>query len=90
MNLKKLTILGRFFYYTKTAKFYKDGDTYAMIWNFKNPLTYAFAPSFIFLYTLLLFVIEGSSGFDEYYLEDCGLQYKKYFRENPEKIIFVS
>jgi hypothetical protein len=31
MNLKKLTMLGRFFYYTKTAKFYKDGDTYAMI-----------------------------------------------------------
>jgi hypothetical protein len=88
LDAKKLHVIGKFFYYTKTFRFYKDGDGYSYIWNYHNPLSYIIMPIWAIVNFMLLLLTGGIPDVHRYFLEDSGFRLKKYFREHPEQLVF--
>lgn len=51
--MNQLSFLGKIFFYTKAAKFYKNGDALSFVWCWWNPLSWVFAVIFFLLSVLL-------------------------------------
>ena len=90
VDVNKLGFFGRIFYYSKTFRFYKDGDTYGYLWNYLNPLSYIFILIFVPIGFLVLLLAGGIPTVRESFMEDMGFTYRKYFRDNPDKIEFLT
>lgn len=76
----KLTTYGKFIYYSRMARFWKDGDTASFLWNWWNPLT-------ILLIVILFIPIILAYGFTGLQ-EVPGIKMSRYWKEHKDERVF--
>ena len=72
---KKLSPIGKILYYTKTARFYHDGDGCGFLWRWCNPLTYIFLPVLVLISVLMYGILDTR-------MHELGLTINPYFKKN--------
>ena len=77
----RLTLFGKFFYYTKAARFYYDGDGLGFIWNWWNPISWICLPVFFIVHILFTGIPETFK-----YKHDLGIGMNPHFKQYPEHL----
>jgi hypothetical protein len=81
---REMKILGKFLYYSGSAKFYYDGDGLGFVWRWYHPFAWIFVPLLFSIQALLVGVPNTWK-----YRHGLGIGMNPFFKKNPEKLMWL-